>query len=84
MTMRRTLIILAQQGKTVVFVLKDNVLQGVIAIAEMIRETSYEVVQELKKQGIESIMMTGDNKRVANYVGEKLGIGSSVCGGPAG
>ncbi|WP_223156056.1 copper-translocating P-type ATPase [Desemzia incerta] len=65
---------LAQQGKTVVFVLKDNILQGVIAIADIIRDTSYEVVRALKEQDIESIMMTGDNKRVANYVGDKLGL----------
>lgn len=65
---------LAQQGKTVVFVLKDQVLQGVIAIADIIRDSSYEVVAELRKRDIDSIMITGDNQRVANYVGEKLGL----------
>ncbi len=65
---------LAQQGKTVVFVLKENRLQGMIAIADIIRESSYEVVAALKEQEVESIMLTGDNRRVAAYVGEKLGI----------
>jgi P-type Cu2+ transporter len=65
---------LAQQGKTVVFVLKEDVLQGMIAIADIIRDSAYAVVAALKEQGIESIMMTGDNSRVANYVGEKLGL----------
>ena len=65
---------LAQQGKTVVFVLKEDVLQGMIAIADIIRDSAYAVVDALKEQGIDSIMMTGDNSRVANYVGGKLGL----------
>ncbi|WP_040980533.1 MULTISPECIES: copper-translocating P-type ATPase [Oceanobacillus] len=69
---------LAQQGKTVVFVLKDNVLQGMIALADIIRESSYEVIKQLKDSGIETVMMTGDNNRVANYVGEKLGLSQVI------
>lgn len=70
---------LAVQGKTVVFVLKDNVLQGMIALADIIRESSYKVIKELNERGIETIMMTGDNSRVANYVGEKLGISKVIA-----
>ncbi|GEB78445.1 MULTISPECIES: copper-translocating P-type ATPase [Bacillales] len=70
---------LAQQGKTVVFVLKDNVLQGMIALADIIRESSYTVIKELNDLGIETVMMTGDNSRVANYVGEKLGISKVIA-----
>ncbi|MCM3389305.1 copper-translocating P-type ATPase [Lysinibacillus fusiformis] len=65
---------LAQEGKTVIFVLKDNVLQGMIALADIIRESSYKVIKELNDLGIETVMMTGDNNRVANYVGKKLGM----------
>ncbi|SOC21895.1 Cu2+-exporting ATPase [Ureibacillus xyleni] len=65
---------LAQEGKTVIFVLKDNLLQGMIALADIIRESSYKVIKELNNLGIETVMMTGDNKRVANYVGKKLGM----------
>lgn len=70
---------LAQQGKTVVFILKDNVLQGMIALADIIRESSYEVVKQLNNLGIETVMMTGDNNRVANYVGEKIGISRVIA-----
>ncbi|MDA3130850.1 copper-translocating P-type ATPase [Aliibacillus thermotolerans] len=70
---------LALQGKTVVFVLKDNVLQGMIALADIIRESSYKVIKELNDRGIETIMMTGDNSRVANYVGEKLGLSKVIA-----
>lgn len=69
---------LAQQGKTVVFVLKDNVLQGMIALADIIRKSSYEVIKQLNNRGVETIMMTGDNSRVANYVGEKLGLSKVI------
>ncbi len=65
---------LVQEGKTVIFVLNDNVLQGMIALADIIRESSYKVIKELNDLGIETVMMTGDNNRVANYVGKKLGM----------
>ncbi|MFS0752805.1 copper-translocating P-type ATPase [Oceanobacillus sp. 1P07AA] len=70
---------LAQQGKTVIFVLKDNDLQGMIALADIIRESSYKVIEELNNLGIETVMMTGDNSRVANYVGEKLGMSKVIA-----
>ena len=70
---------LAQQGKTVVFVLKNHELQGTIALADIIRESSYKVIKELNDLGVETIMMTGDNKRVANYVGEKLGLSQVIA-----
>ena len=65
---------LAQLGKTVVFVLKEGILQGMIASADIIRSSSNEVVTTLKEQGIESIMLTGDNSRAAHYVGNQLGL----------
>lgn len=70
---------MAQQGKTVVFVLKSNELQGMIALADIIRESSYKVIKQLNDLGIETIMMTGDNKRVANYVGDKLGLSQVIA-----
>jgi Cu2+-exporting ATPase len=62
----------ASEGKTVVFVLEENRLLGLIAVMDVIRETSKEIIAELKELGIESVMMTGDNDKVANYVGKQL------------
>ncbi len=45
-----------------------------IALADIIRDSSYKVIKELSDLGIETVMMTGDNVRVAKYVGEKLGM----------
>ncbi|WP_405027680.1 heavy metal translocating P-type ATPase [Lentibacillus songyuanensis] len=62
------------EGKTVVFVLLDDELVGMIALADMVRETAKEAVAKLKENGIHSIMLTGDNKKVANWVAEQLNI----------
>ncbi|AUJ23917.1 heavy metal translocating P-type ATPase [Virgibacillus dokdonensis] len=65
---------MSEQGKTVVFVLVDEQLIGMIALADMVRETAKEAISTLKEQDIHSIMLTGDNKKVANWVAEQLGI----------
>ena len=65
---------LAGQGKTVVFLLDGNSLLGYIALSDIVRESSIEAVEKLKEMGVESIMLTGDNQKVANYVAEILKI----------
>lgn len=65
---------LAQQGKTVVFVVEDKRLLGMIALSDIVRESAGEAVAALKEMNVESIMMTGDNRRVADHVGEKLSL----------
>lgn len=65
---------MAQEGKTVVFVLEEKKLLGFIALSDIIRESAKEAVAKLKSMGVESIMLTGDNQRVADYVGREIGI----------
>ena len=65
---------LSSQGKTVVFVLIDNELAGAIALADIIREESKEAVKKLKQMNIKPIMLTGDNKDVAKWVADEIGI----------
>ena len=65
---------LAAQGKTVVFVLERQKLLGYIALSDIVRKSSFEAVETLRAMGIESIMLTGDNQKVANYVGDMLKI----------
>ncbi len=65
---------LSEQGKTVVFLLIDEKLTGAIALADIIREESKEAIAEFKKLGIKTIMLTGDNKKVAKYVADELGL----------
>src|SRR5699024_6156324 len=65
---------LASEGKTVVYILVEESLEGAIALGDQIRDESYEAVQKLKELGIQTIMLTGDNKRVAEYVSGELGL----------
>ncbi len=65
---------LASQGKTVVFVLIDGKIQGLIALADTIRQESKKSVLELKGMGIKCLMLTGDNRLVAKQVAEEIGI----------
>lgn len=62
------------QGKTVVFVLVDGELQGAIALADIIRPESKKAITRLKEMGIQTMMLTGDNRQVAEYVAKELGL----------
>lgn len=63
---------LSGEGKTVVFVLLDDVIAGMIALADIVRETAKEAIAKLKENGVHSIMLTGDNKKVADWVAKQL------------
>ncbi len=65
---------MSEDGKTVVFVLVEDTLIGMIALADMVRETAKEAVASLKENSIHSIMLTGDNQKVADWVAKQLGI----------
>lgn len=65
---------LSSEGKTVIFVIIDGNFAGMIALADQIRESSKKAIRALKEMDIESIMLTGDNKQVANYVGKEIGL----------
>jgi Cu2+-exporting ATPase len=63
-----------KQGKTVVFLVVDGKLKGAIALADKVREESKEAIRALKKFGIKSVMLTGDNRAVAEWVSKELGL----------
>lgn len=65
---------LANQGKTPMLISVDDKLSAVIAVADVIKETSREAVSELHKMGITTIMLTGDNKRTAEAIAKSAGI----------
>ncbi|MHA2365740.1 MAG: heavy metal translocating P-type ATPase [Candidatus Hodarchaeales archaeon] len=69
---------LEYQGKTVMIVASDKVL-GLIAVADTVKETSYQAVQDLKKLGLKTIMITGDNKRTAEAIGKQVGIDEIIA-----
>lgn len=59
---------------TQVYILIDNELAGTIALADEIREESYKAIEELKREGVKSMLLTGDNSKVAKAVADKLGM----------
>lgn len=65
---------LSSQGKTVVFVLIDGELKGALALADIIRTESKQAISRLKEMGIKCMMLTGDNKQVAKWVSEEIGL----------
>ncbi|MBN1110162.1 MAG: copper-translocating P-type ATPase [Methanomassiliicoccales archaeon] len=65
---------LEERGMTAVLVLLEDRLCGVIGIADVMKPTSAEAVAELRRMGIEVVMLTGDNRRTAEAIAAELGI----------
>jgi len=65
---------LEEDGKTVMFTVVDGALAGVIGAADTLKEYAANAVAELKKMGIEVIMLTGDNETTAKAIAKKIGI----------
>ncbi|HWO76936.1 MAG TPA: heavy metal translocating P-type ATPase [Bacillus sp. (in: firmicutes)] len=69
----------SSEGKTVVFVLVNRSLVGMIALADIIRESAKIAIHKLKDMGIKSYMLTGDNQKVANYVAKQLDMDDVIA-----
>lgn len=65
---------LTAAGKTVVFVMIDEEIEGAIALADIIRPESKEAISKLKEMGVRCMMITGDNRQVAKWVAEEVGL----------
>ncbi len=65
---------LFSEGKTLSIIVVNNVVAGIIGVADPIRENSKKTIVALKQLGIETVMITGDHKIVAEGVGKELGI----------
>ena len=71
---------LAEEGKTPLMFLKNGILAGMIAVADVIREDSPQAVKELQNLGIEVVMLTGDNERTAKAIGRQAGVDRVIAG----
>ncbi len=69
----------ANDTETVVFVIIDQKLAGYIALSDQIRPESSEAIQTLKQEHIKSILLTGDNNKVAASVSKTLGMDSFIA-----
>ncbi len=66
--------VLADEGKTPMYVAVDGRAAGIVAVADTIKETSAAAVAELKQMGVEVAMLTGDNRRTAEAMARQVGI----------
>jgi Cu+-exporting ATPase len=65
---------LASEGKTPMFIAIDSKLAGIIAVADVVKESSTEAINKLHDLGIEVAMITGDNRRTAQAIAKQVGI----------
>lgn len=70
---------LNRQGKSVIFVLIDGALKGAIALADIVRPESAPAIARLKAMGIRCIMLTGDKREVAEWVGAQIGMDEVIA-----
>ncbi|MCF8081002.1 MAG: heavy metal translocating P-type ATPase [Desulfobacterales bacterium] len=70
---------LRAEGKTAMFVAVGGKTAGIVCVSDPIKETTAEAIKQLHKEGIEIVMLTGDNQDTAKAVAEKLGIDKFVA-----
>lgn len=65
---------LEKESKTVIFIISDNILIGIIGITDPIKEDSPEAIKQLKSMGIKTVMLTGDNESTAQAIAKQVDI----------
>lgn len=65
---------LASEGKSLVFVAENGEYLGLIAVADSIKSTSKTAINRLKAMGIKTVLLSGDNKLCADFIGKELGV----------
>jgi len=71
---------LSEEGKTPLLFVKEGKCQGLVAVADTIKEDSPSAVAELKSMGIRVVMLTGDNQRTADAIGRRVGVDEVIAG----
>lgn len=70
---------LSGQGKTPLFFESEGKLRGIIAVADTLREDSSKAIEEFKKMGLYTVMLTGDNRRTADAIGKTAGVDLTIA-----
>lgn len=65
---------LAAEGKTPMYIAFDGRLSGVVAVADVVKQSSAKAIQSLQSMGIETVMITGDNAKTAEAIAKQVGI----------
>ncbi len=67
------------EGKTVMFLSMDSQVKGILALADVVKPEAKEAIMALHKMGIETVMITGDNRRTAEAIAREAGIDSVLA-----
>lgn len=70
---------LEEKGKTAMLASIDGKYSGLVAVSDIVKDTSKKAIGRLKEMGIEVIMLTGDNERTAKAIGEEVGINKVIA-----
>src|SRR2546429_873375 len=71
--------VMEEAGKTAMILAVDGKVDGVIAVADTLKEHSFEAVRALKAMGIEVVMLTGDNRRTAEAIARQVGVDDVIA-----
>ena len=71
---------LENDGNSILFVAKEHTLIALIGVKDIIKENAKEVIDKLKKQNIQTVMLTGDNEKTAKAIGKSIGIETVIAG----
>lgn len=74
-----TLTTFEKDGKTAMLYAVDGNYHGIVAVADTVKETAKEAIGQLKAQGLEVIMLTGDNERTAQAIAKAVGISQVIA-----
>jgi len=69
-----------QLGQTVMFVVADGTVAGLIGVSDTVKANATQAIEELRKEGLRIVMLTGDAKTTADAVGKALGIDDVIAG----
>lgn len=70
----------AEVGKTIFYTVVNNKVLNMVAISDEVKESSYELIKELKRRNITPYMITGDQEKTAKHIADKLGISHVFAG----
>ena len=65
------------EGKTAMLIAVDHTFKGIVAVADTIKESAPEAIKMLQDEGLEVVMLTGDNERTAQAIANQVGIQKS-------
>lgn len=69
----------SDEGKTSLIISKDKKIIGIISIKDKVKENSKQAIKELKNKGIKVVMLTGDNKKVANAIAKEVAVDEVIA-----